>query len=159
MVEGTINNRVWDLQLVKCWSCEPYLLFTTIDLSCTILKFIFLFSINAWHIYSLFNFSGYLLKRKEKKRKEKKRNKKVPSTSTCMFNIHSTFICFCTLLLIVGHHWVKLEVSLDISFTCCYPLKFDSLILCTITCYIQSNNKLLNPCLVLSPSYSRTSMC
>jgi hypothetical protein len=86
-------------------------------------KIYFIFSIKAWHIYSLLTFSGYLLKKKEKRRKKER----VPSTSTCMFNFHSTFICFCTLSLIVRHHWVELEVPLHISFACCYSLKFDSL--------------------------------
>jgi hypothetical protein len=71
---------------------------------------------------------------KEKKREE--RRKKVPSTSTCMFNVYSTFIYFCTLLLIVRHHWSELEVPVDISFACYCLLKFDPLILCTLTCYI-----------------------
>jgi hypothetical protein len=94
------------------------------------------------------------LKRKEKRRKKEK----IPSTSTCMFNVHNTFICFCTLLLIVRHYLNELEVPLHISFACYCSLKFDPLIVCTITCYIQSNNKIQSACLILSPSYSRTSM-
>jgi hypothetical protein len=42
-----------------------------------------------------------------------------------MFNVHITFICFCTLLLIVGHHWVELEVPLHISFAYCCSLKIE----------------------------------
>jgi hypothetical protein len=74
--------------------------------------------------------------------KEKKKKKKVPSTSTCMFNVHSTFICFWTLSLIVGHHGVELEVPLDISFACCCSLKFESLIICITTFYFHRSNKL-----------------
>jgi hypothetical protein len=70
-----------------------------------------------------------------------------------MFNVYSIFIYFCTLSLIVGHHWVELEVQLDISFACCCSLNFESLIICITTCYFHRGNKLL-----LSPSYSRTSM-
>jgi hypothetical protein len=40
----------------------------------------------------------------KKERKEERKKEKVPSISTYMFNVHSTFIYFCTLLLIVGHH-------------------------------------------------------
>jgi hypothetical protein len=48
-------------------------------------------------------------KRKEreeikKERKKERKKRKFQSTSTCMINVHSTFICFCTMLLIVGHH-------------------------------------------------------
>jgi hypothetical protein len=75
-----------------------------------------------------------------------------------MFNVHNTFICFCTLLLIIGHHWVELEVPLDILFACCCSLKIESLIICITTCYFHRSNKLQSSCLVLSPSYSRTSM-
>jgi hypothetical protein len=85
-------------------------------------KIYFLFSIKAWHIYFPLTFSGYLLLRKREEKKER-----VPSTSTCMFNFHSTFIYFCTLSLIVRHYWVELEVPLHISFSCSYSLKFDSL--------------------------------
>jgi hypothetical protein len=155
-MEGTINNRVWDLQLVKCWLCEPYLLFHYYWLGLHNSKIYFLFSMKSWHIYSLLNCSGYLFKRKEKRRNKK--IKKFQSTSTCMFNVHSTFICFCTLLLIVGHHWVELEVPLYISFPCCYKLKFESSIIYITTCYFHKSNKLQSYSLILSPSYSRTSM-
>jgi hypothetical protein len=157
-VEGTINNGVRDLQLVQCWSCEPYLLFTTIDWSCTILKFIFsLASKLGTYIPYLLSVAIFL---KEKKREERKkeRKKKFQSTSTCMFNVYSTFICFCILLLIVGHHWVELEVPLDISFTCCSSLKNESSIICITTHYFHRSNKLQSSSLILSPSYSRTSM-
>jgi hypothetical protein len=86
------------------------------------LKFIFSLTLKSWHIYSLPTFSGHLFKRKEKK------ESKVSSTSTCTFNVHSTFICFCTLLLIVEHHWAELEVPLDISFACYCSLKFELII-------------------------------
>jgi hypothetical protein len=119
-------------------------------------KIYFLFNIKAWHIV-LLTFSGYLFKIKEK-RINKERKKKVPSTSTCMFNVHSTFICFCTLLFIVRHHWVELEVPLDISFACCCLLKIELLIILITTSYFHRSNKLQSSCLVLSPSYSRTSM-
>jgi hypothetical protein len=155
MVKGTINNVVWDLQLVKCWSCEQYLLFSTIDLSCTILKFIFsLASKLGTYIPYLILVATCLNERKEKK----EINKKFQSTSTCMFNVHSTFIYFCTLLLIVGHHWVELEVPLDISFACWYSLKLESSIICITTCYFHRSNKLQRSSLILSPSYSRTGM-
>jgi hypothetical protein len=125
-------------------------------------KIYFLISIKVWHIYSLLNFSGYLSKIKEnrrnKERKKERKKEKVPSTSTCMFNVHSIFIYFCTLLLIVGHHWVELEVPLDISFSCCCSLKIESLIICITTCYFYRSNIFQSSCLVLSPSYSRTSM-
>jgi hypothetical protein len=84
----TINNGVWDLQLVKCWSCEPYFLFTTVDLRCTILKFIFSL---AW---KLGTYIPYLISvatcSKEKNREERQ----FQSTSTCMFNVHSILFVF-----------------------------------------------------------------
>jgi hypothetical protein len=46
----------------------------------------------------------YSIEREERKKERKKERKEFQSTSTCMFNVHSTFICFCTLSLIVGHH-------------------------------------------------------
>jgi hypothetical protein len=119
-------------------------------------KIYFLFSIKAWHIYFLLTFSGYMFKIKEKRRK--KEQKKFQSISTCMFNVHSTFFCFCTLLLIVGHHWVELEVPLDILFACCCSLKIELYIICIATCYFHRSNKLQRFSLVLSPSYSKTSM-
>jgi hypothetical protein len=96
-----------------------------------------------------------LFKRKEKRRKKER---KFQSTSTCLFKVHSTFICFCTLLLIVGHHWVELEVPLDISIACCCTLKSELSIICITTCYFHRSNKLQSSSLILSPSYSRTSM-
>jgi hypothetical protein len=75
-----------------------------------------------------------------------------------MFNVHSTFICFCTLLLIVGHYWVELEVPLDISFACCCTLKNESSIICINICYFCRSSKLQSSSLILSPSFSRTSM-
>jgi hypothetical protein len=74
-----------------------------------------------------------------------------------LFNVYSIFICFCTLLLIVGHHWVELEAPHDISFACCCTLKNESSIICITTCYFHRSNKLQSPSLILSPSYSRTS--
>jgi hypothetical protein len=152
----TINNGVWDLQLVKCRSCEPYLFFTTIDLSCTILKFIFSLA------SKIETYIPYLLLvatcSKGKKIKEKKERKKFQSTSTCMFHVYSSFICFYTLLLIVAHHWVELEVPLDISFAYWCSLNIESLIICFTTCYFHRSNKLKSSNLILSPSYSRMSM-
>jgi hypothetical protein len=120
-------------------------------------KIYVLFSIKAWHIYFLLNYSGYLFKINEKRR-NKERKKKFQRTSTCVFNVHSTFICFYTSFFIVGHHWVELEVPLDISFAYCCSLKIESLIICIITCYFHRSNKLQSSSLILSPSYSRTSM-
>jgi hypothetical protein len=113
-------------------------------LSCTILKFIFSLVSNLGtyipYLISVANCS------KEKKIEEKKKTK-FQSTSPCMFNVHSIFICFCTMLLIVGHHWVELEVPLYFSFDCCSSLKIESLIICITTCYFHRNNKLQSSCL------------
>jgi hypothetical protein len=75
-----------------------------------------------------------------------------------MFNVHSTFNCFCTMLLIVGHHWVELEVPLYILFPSCFTLNNELSIICITTCYFHRSNKLQSSNLILSPSYSRTSM-
>jgi hypothetical protein len=55
-------------------------------------------------------------------------------------------------------YWVELEVPLDISFACYCSLKIELLIICITTCYFHRSNKLQSSCLVLSSSYSRTSM-
>jgi hypothetical protein len=39
-----------------------------------------------------------------REREEKKERKEFQSTNACMFNVHSTFIYFYTMLLIVGYH-------------------------------------------------------
>jgi hypothetical protein len=129
------------------------LLFTTVDLSCKIWKFIF--SLAA----KLATYIPYVLSvatcSKENKRKEKRikkeRKKKVPSTSTCMFNVHSTFICFCTLSSL---SWIISTTSYLI-FLLIKDWIIDHMY---YYCYVHRSNKLQSSCLVLSPSYSRTSM-
>jgi hypothetical protein len=111
--------------------------FATIDMDCTILKFIFsLASKLSAYIYYLLSVATCS---KEKIKKERK--KKVPSTSTCKFNVHSTFICFRTLSLSVKHLCSEQDVPLHISFACCYSLKFHSFILCIfLAIFIQTIN-------------------
>jgi hypothetical protein len=153
---GTINYGSWDVQLVSGQTYKTIIVFTTIDMSCIIKKIFSPLASKSWHVYSLLIFSSHLFKKRRKK--EGKKEKVLNYTSTCMHNIHSTFICSYTLWFIVKHLCSEQEVLIDISFAYSCSLKFESSTLCTNTCYIQLSNKLQSPCLVLSPSYSRTSM-
>jgi hypothetical protein len=100
---------------------------------------IFSLALNLGTYTPLLTLSGCLIQRN---RIKKERKKKFQSTSTCIFNVHSTFIYFCTMLLIVGHHWVELEVPLYISFSCFCTLKSESSIIWITTCYFHRRNKL-----------------
>jgi hypothetical protein len=147
---GTINYGAWYILLVRGQTYKTIIVFTTVDMSCIIKKIKLFFSIKVLACIPPAYFQCPLVQKKERK--------VLNYTSTCMLNVHSTFICSYTLWFIVEHLCSEEEVPLHISFACCCSLNFESLILCTSTCYIQSSNKLQNPCLVLSPSYSRKSM-